>query len=272
MSTSATVRRPAVAGRFYPGTRDDLLRDIRKYTSIKAERVRAIGCVSPHAGYVYSGHVAGAVFAHLDLPARFIVLCPNHTGMGEPLSIMSEGSWLTPLGEVAIDSRLARAMKSRFPLLHEDSAAHHAEHAIEVQLPFLQSMIRDFTFVPVAVGTGHFEALSALGATIATVIKDLHENVLIIASSDMNHYEQDATTRVKDSLAIERMLALDSQGLHRVVQEEDISMCGYGPAVAMLTAANRLGAEKAELVKYATSGDISGDFDQVVGYAGIVVS
>ena len=272
MSTSATVRRPAVAGRFYPGRRDDLLREIRDYTSIKAEKFRALGCLSPHAGYMYSGHVAGAVFAQLELPTRYIILCPNHTGAGEPLSIMSEGSWLTPLGEVAIDTELARTLQSRFPLLHEDSAAHHAEHAIEVQLPFIQSLVREFTFVPIVIGTAHFEALSALGATIAAAIKELNENVLIVASSDMNHYEDDATTRVKDSLAIERVLALDPQGLHRVVQEQDISMCGYGPGVAMLTAANRLGAQKAELVKYATSGDISGDRDQVVGYAGIVVS
>jgi AmmeMemoRadiSam system protein B len=132
---------------------------------------------------------------------------------------MSEGSWLTPLGEVAIDSELARTLKSRFPLLHEDSAAHQAEHAIEVQLPFIQTLVDEFTFVPIAVGTAHFEALSALGATIATSIKELRENVVIVASSDMNHYEDDATTRIKDSLAIERVLALDPQGLHRVVKK-----------------------------------------------------
>jgi MEMO1 family protein len=211
------------------------------------------------------------VFAHLEHPNRYIMLCPNHTGMGEPLSIMSEGSWLTPLGEVAIDTPLALALKSRFPLLREDSAAHAAEHALEVQLPFLQALVGEFTFVPIAVGTGHYEALSALGVTIAAVIGATQERVMIVASSDMNHYEDDATTRMKDSLAIEPMLALDAHGLHRVVKEEDISMCGYGPAVAMITAAKRLGATAAELVKYATSGDISGDREQVVGYAGIVV-
>jgi AmmeMemoRadiSam system protein B len=191
--------------------------------------------------------------------------------MGEPLSIMSTGLWSTPIGEAAINTELASAFKSRFALLREDSAAHISEHAIEVQLPFLQHLAGTIEFVPIAVGTGRLEALSALGVTIAGVIAEAAEPVMIVASSDMNHYEDDATTRVKDSLAIERILALDPQGLHHIVHEQEISMCGYGPVVAMLTAAKRLGATSAELVKYGTSGDISGDRDQVVGYAGIAV-
>ena len=159
----------------------------------------------------------------------------------------------------------------RFPLLVEDELAHRAEHALEVQLPFLQELVGEFSFVPIAVGTGQFEALTALGVTMAAAIEECAEPVLIVASSDMNHYESDSITRVKDHKAIDRILALDPEGLHQTVQREHITMCGYGPAVVMLTAAKALGATKAELVKYATSGDVSADKDWVVGYAGITV-
>lgn len=268
---SAHVRIPAVAGRFYPGDPERLRRDIHQYVSVSGNKIHAIGCVAPHAGYMYSGHVAGAVYARLELPKRFIILCPNHTGVGEPLAIMSEGSWKTPLGNVQIDSELAKALMARFPLISEDELAHRAEHALEVQLPFLQELAGTFQFVPIAVGTARFDALSALGITMADVIQQDAGRVLIVASSDMNHYEPDDRTRVKDHKAIEKILALDPKGLYETVRDEDISMCGFGPAVAMLTAANRLGAKTAQLIKYATSGDVSGDRDAVVGYAGIAV-
>jgi MEMO1 family protein len=265
------IRRPAVAGRFYPGDPDKLLREVEQYVAVTGDKIHAAGCVVPHAGYMYSGHVAGAVYARLELPRRFVILCPNHTGVGEPLSIMSEGSWRTPLGDVAIDTVLAQDMMSRFPLLAEDELAHRAEHALEVQLPFLQQLVGTFTFVPITVGTTRFDALSALGIVIADALKDKAERALVIASSDMNHYEPDAPTRVKDRKAIDKILALDAHGLFDTVMEENISMCGFGPTVAMLTAAKRLGAKTAQLIKYATSGDISGDRDSVVGYAGIAV-
>ena len=266
------IREPAVAGRFYPGSPEILTRDIRTYTSPASEtKLKALGCVVPHAGYMYSGHVAGAVYARLDLPQRYIILCPNHTGAGHPLALMNDGAWRTPLGDAKLDRDLADRLLSTFPLLNVDLLAHRTEHALEVQIPFLQTLVDDFTFVPIAVGTGRVDVLSALGESLAKVIAATEERILIIASSDMNHYENDADTRVKDSLAIERILALDPKGLFEVVHRENISMCGYGPTVAMLTAARRLGATKAELIKYATSGDISGDRDMVVGYAGIAV-
>ena len=265
------IRPPAVAGRFYPAKPEKLLDEVRSYTSGAQEKFRAIGCLVPHAGYLYSGHVAGAVYARLQLPKTFIVLCPNHTGMGQPLAIMSEGRWLTPLGEVQIDSHIARALKADFPPLVEDVMAHRAEHALEVQLPFLQALVGEFKFVPIAIGVGHIEILQALGEAIAGVISAESERPLVIASSDMNHYESDEITRVKDRKAIEKILALDAPGLFEIVRQQDISMCGYGPAVAMLTAARRLGASSARMIKYATSGDISGDRDLVVGYAGIAV-
>jgi MEMO1 family protein len=268
---TTAIRHPAVAGRFYPKDSRKLLADLRSYLTPIADPVPALGCVVPHAGYVYSGHVAGAVYARLEIPARCILLCPNHTGMGTPLSIMSHGVWETPLGCVPVDSELAEALMKDFPLLNEDSVAHVAEHAIEVQLPFLQVKRTDFSFVPIAIGTRQYDVLAGLGEAIGEVLAVAGERILVLASSDMNHYESDPVTRVKDQKAIERMLALDPRGLYEVVTNEEISMCGYGPAVAMLTAAGHLGATSVELIKYATSGDISGDRQMVVGYAGITV-
>jgi len=269
---TSAVRMPAVAGRFYPSRRDELLRDISNYSTTSEPALAAIGCVAPHAGYMYSGHVAGAVYARLEIPQRCVVLCPNHTGAGHPLAVMTRAAWRTPLGDVAADTELGADLLKRFPMLQEDAAAHRSEHAIEVQLPFLQARQAELRFLPIAVGTSDFDALAELGEGLAAAIAAAGDKVLIIASSDMNHYESDAITRVKDHKAIERVLALDPRGLWDVVMSQNISMCGFGPTVAMLTAAKRLGAKTATLVKYATSGDVSGDLDQVVGYAGIVVS
>jgi MEMO1 family protein len=279
------VRTPAVAGRFYPGRAEDLLREVREFTSpsqtpIETGRIDAIGCVAPHAGYIYCGSVAGAVYSRLKIPERCVILCPNHTGKGRPLAIMANTTWQTPLGEVAADADMAARLLRRFPALQEDSAAHRAEHAIEVQLPFLQASRPELKIVPIAIGTSDFDVLRGLGETLADVIADHHEEdqkterqakVLIIASSDMNHYESDTITRIKDHKAIERVLAMDARGLWEVVLNEDISMCGFGPTVVMLTAAKLLGATSATLLKYATSGDVSGDYESVVGYAGIIV-
>lgn len=268
-----TVRTPAVAGRFYPRRADELRRDVLGYTPSEVRvRISAIGCVAPHAGYIYSGHVAGAVYSQIEIPRRVIVLCPNHTGMGHPLAIMARTTWQTPLGDVPADAELGAALLQRFPLLKEDSAAHRSEHAIEVQLPFLQTRRPDLRFIPIAVGTSNLEILQGLGVAVAEVISAQGEPILVIASSDMNHYESDAVTRIKDHKAIKRVLELDARGLWETVRNEDISMCGFGPSVAMLTAAERLGAKAATLIKYATSGEVSGDYENVVGYAGIVAS
>jgi AmmeMemoRadiSam system protein B len=273
--SSAIVRHPAVAGRFYPSDPEELRAEVVGYlsptSSVGQAPVKAIGCIAPHAGYIYSGHVAGAVFAAIEIPRCCIVLCPNHTGLGRPLAIMSEGSWRTPLGEVPIDAEMAGALKHRFAALQEDSAAHRAEHAAEVELPFLQVRQPELILVPIALGTIQYEMLEQLGAAFAEVIAAQKYPILIVASGDMNHYESDIVTRAKDHRAIERILTLDPRGLHDVVTQQNISMCGLGPAVVLLTAARRLGAKSAELVKYATSGDVSGDPEMVVGYAGVIV-
>jgi len=276
---TSALRTPAVAGRFYPDSAEPLRRDVRKYTAPGESfsgRMSAIGCVAPHAGYIYSGPVAGAVYSQLEIPERCVILCPNHTGRGRPLAVMADTTWQTPLGNVKPDAVLAARLLDRFPLLQEDSAAHRSEHAIEVQLPFLQTLQPNLKIVPIVIGTRDFEVLRGLGEALADAIAGLREEserktILIVASSDMNHYEPDAVTRVKDGRAIDRVLALDARGLWDVVMNEHISMCGFGPTVAMLTAAKLLGATAATLVRYATSGEVSGDYESVVGYAGIVV-
>jgi MEMO1 family protein len=196
---TSAVRTPAVAGRFYPSRADQLLREVREYTSasnpspgtasVATGGMAAIGCVAPHAGYIYSGGVAGAVYSRLEVPRRCVILCPNHTGKGRPLAVMAHTAWQTPLGEVAADGDLGAVLLSRFPALQEDSAAHRSEHAIEVQLPFLQARDPELQIVPIVIGTRDFDVLHGLGEALGEVIVARAKRVLIIASSDMNHYE-----------------------------------------------------------------------------------
>lgn len=265
------IRPSAVAGRFYPSDSLCLKAQIDEFTQGAPTKMPAIGCVVPHAGYVYSGKVAGAVYAKLKLPARFILLGPRHYPQGERLAILSEGSWDTPLGRAKLDAELAAELKELFPALREDSPAHAPEHSLEVQLPFLIQLAGDFTFVPVLIAAERFEVLHALGHALAKAISNEKDPVMMVASSDMNHRENDTITRVKDRKAIDAILSLDGRALYDTVRRENISMCGYGPAVAMLTAARDLGATAASLVRYATSAETTGEFDDVVGYAGIIV-
>ena len=267
------VRRAAWADQFYPSRPLVLRRELEKYLQAESTEKIAepIGCIAPHAAYMYSGAIAGAVYARLEAPRKCIILCPNHTGRGAPLSIMSEGEWQTPLGNAPIDSALARELRKKCHLLFEDARAHEDEHSLEVQLPFLQKLQPKLEFVPIAVGTEAYDALEMLGLAMAEVIQGHRERILIVASSDMNHFESDERTRLKDRRAIDQVLALDPRSLYDTVRHEHITMCGYCPTVAMLTAARRLGAAQAELVRYGTSADVSGDSSRVVGYAGIVV-
>ena len=265
------LRPPAVAGRFYPDDPAELTRQIAGFApSAEEARRPALACLVPHAGYRYSGHVAGAVYARLKLPRRFLLLGPRHFPRGKPQAILSEGAWETPLGRAEIDSELARDLKGAYPQLCEDSVAHQTEHALEVQLPFLQSLAGDFRFVPIALGPTDYIQLELLGHAMAEVLRRQRDPVLMIASSDMNHYESNEITRRKDGLALERVLALDAAGLFNVMRREEITMCGFGPAVSILTAARMLGATRATLVRYATSGEVNGDLNEVVGYAGVI--
>jgi AmmeMemoRadiSam system protein B len=220
---------------------------------------------------MYSGGVAGEVYRRLEIPRRVILLGPRHFPRGASLAILSDGAWQTPLGMAPIDHLLAEKIMRAFPLLREDAVAHSAEHSIEVQIPFLQRLAPSFAFVPIVIGPAKWETLEALGHALAGVIAAEREPVLLIASSDMNHYESDTATRVKDGKAIERILALEPRELFDTVQAEKISMCGVAAAVAVLVAARELGASHADLIRYATSGEVNGDMQNVVGYAGIVV-
>jgi AmmeMemoRadiSam system protein B len=266
------LRLPAVAGRFYPSQADELIALVQKYSRRDdgAVPLRANACLVPHAGYVYSGHVAGAVFARIKLPKKILILGVRHQPRGASAAINSNGAWRTPLGDAAIDTTLAAQLCAAIPLLREDDIAHATEHSLEVQLPFLQVLAPEFSFVPLALGSVRFEELLEIGNAIGNVLAVSNEDVLLLATSDLNHYEDQATTCAKDKKATDRLLAMDARGLYETCRDQRISMCGLGPAVAMLTALNRMRATRSELIRYATSGDVSGDLDAVVGYAGMI--
>jgi len=268
------LRLPAVAGRFYPAEAAELTALIRDYVVVDPRNppTKVKACLVPHAGYVYSGHVAGAVFGRIRLPKKIIVLGVRHYPRGEQAAILSSGAWRTPLGDAPIDEELAQALKKACPLLRDDSVAHSSEHSLEVQLPFLQVLAPEFMFVPLALGTVRFESLTEIGEGVGRVLENSKEDVLLLTTSDLNHYENDDATRKKDGKAIEQLLALSPRGLYDTCRDENISMCGLGPATAMLTALSKMGAKKPELVKYATSADVSGDRSAVVGYAGLIFS
>jgi AmmeMemoRadiSam system protein B len=268
------LRLPAVSGRFYPSNPGELAALVRECTDVheNAAPARAKACLVPHAGYVYSGHVAGAVYVRIAFPKKIVILGVRHYPRGEKAAILSSGAWQTPLGDASIDEPLAQALRAACPLLREDSVAHSDEHSLEVQIPFLQVLQPGFTFVPVALGTVRYEDLVAVGEAIGHVLAASSEEILLLTTSDLNHYENDAATRVKDHKAIDQILALDARGLYDTCRNEAISMCGLGPTVAMLTALQSLGTTRPELVRYATSGDVSGDYSAVVGYAGILFS
>lgn len=270
------ARPPAVAGSFYEANPARLRAQVDACFAVNAKtetKERFIGAVVPHAGLMYSGHVAAAFYGLADLPKRFIILCPNHTGFGHFAAINSEGTWRTPLGEVPVDTKLAGALMAKSKLLAEDTRAHAREHSLEVQLPFLQQLLGNgFTFVPVCLGAPRYDMCEQIGSAIADVIAAEGGAIGIIASSDLNHYEDQNETLRKDQLAIDEVLALDPAELWRVVDEFDVSMCGFIPTTTMLIASKKLGATKARLIKHATSGDVNHDYSHVVGYAAILIS
>ncbi len=265
------IRNPVVAGQFYPGGHGQLRSLLKGMVDEKAAKEEVIGLLSPHAGYIYSGPVAGATISRIKFKDTFIIIGPNHTGKGEPLSIMTEGTWKTPLGNVEIDSELSKRILATSKYLKEDFLAHQYEHSIEVQLPFLQYFKPDIKLVPIVLSYANGNTYKEIGKGLAKAIKELNKDVVIIASSDMTHYEPQESAQKKDIQAIEAMLSLDEDELLKRVQELDISMCGYAPAVSLISAARELGATRAELVKYQTSGNTSGDYATVVGYAGIII-
>jgi hypothetical protein len=265
------MRVPAVAGRFYPGDEHSLRAQVQRFIGAAGEGTPALGLMAPHAGYVYSGAVAGETFAQVKVPGRVIVLAPNHTGRGVRGSVWPGGAWRVPVGTVAVDEEVRDKLLGAAPLLEPDRRAHEHEHSLEVQLPFLLARNPAVRLTAITLsGIGRDECL-ALGRAIASVVRDLGGDILVCASSDMSHYISAREAAARDQLALDRMIALDPEGLYDVVEREDISMCGFMPATVMLAATVALGATTATVVRYASSGDVSGDFETVVGYAGVVV-
>ncbi len=266
-------RKPAVAGRFYKENPSELTQELGELVkhSPSEEKKKILGAVSPHAGYMYSGSVAGELYSRIKIPRRIIILSPNHTGYGARISMFPDGFWETPLGDVEVDSELCSLIQSKHESIERETYAHLFEHSIEVQLPFLQYLKDDFIFVPITLMHLTYGECKTVARVISDSIKELGEDVLILASSDLNHYEEQTVTEKKDMMAIGKMTSLDPIGLLDVTSKHNISMCGVIPGTVMLLACLELGARNAELLKHATSGDVSGDYIRVVGYAAVSV-
>ncbi len=265
------IRRAAVAGSFYGAARERLMAQARDLIGGDHPKVRAIAAVVPHAGHMYSGKVAGTVYARLMLPDVFVIVGPNHTGLGAGAAIMSSGAWETPLGLVPIDGDMATAIMEHSRALQEDHVGHQREHSIEVQLPLLQAFGAPFSFVPICLFSSELAACRDVGLAIARAVATSDRAVLIIASTDMSHYVDQARAERMDRAAIDAIVALDAERLHGVVRKERMAMCGFHPTSTVLIAARELGATSVELVSYATSGDVTKDFGRVVSYAGLLI-
>lgn len=269
------IRQAVVAGYFYPGRTETLLRTLEDLIDFQEEKLSAISIVVPHAGYMYSGKVAGKVYGRIEPPDVAVILGPNHTGLGPEVSLFSGEAFLTPLGEAKINKELSNLLLESSALISADTLAHRREHSLEVQIPFLQYLNPKIEIVPICIGHLSLEEIRDLGEALARSIDQfeasLEKNVLIVASSDFSHYEPQTVANTKDALAIREILNLSEEGLLQVVFRERISMCGVFPVAITIYASKLLGAEEAILVDYRTSGDVTGDYSAVVGYGGIII-
>jgi len=265
-------RQPAVAGQFYSASLPQLRKDLAALIPVSENKRKILGCIAPHAGYLYSGSVAGKLYSDIELPHTVLILGPNHHGLGSSCAIYPGGSWATPLGSVQICDALNQSLLSSVPYLQPDSLAHIQEHSLEVQLPFLQYMQPNLSLSAICIGQfNDFQLLLKIGHGIATAIRNFGNEVLIVASSDMTHYESAESVHAKDQRALEAVINLDPEALLRICRTDKISMCGVIPAAIMMWATLELGATTAELVSYRTSGDVTGDNRQVVGYASVAL-
>ncbi len=267
------IREAIVAGQFYSSSAMQLKKQIASFLSEERQKSQVLGCMLPHAGYVYSGRVACQTLNVVKIKQKIVLLGPNHTGLGKAFSIMAEGIWQTPLGEVKIDAGLSKLILGHSKLLQEDSSAHIQEHSLEVELPILQYFNSGIEIVPIAFLSDDVGKLKQAGADIAAAIKESQERdeIMLVASSDMTHYEPQAQAEKKDAVAIEAILELNEDKLMQAISRFNISMCGYAPVVVMLAASKILGATSARLIKYETSAVVSGDATNVVGYAGVII-
>jgi len=266
------IRKPAVSGYFYPGDKTKLIEEIKKYVPLETEKIATIGAICPHAGYMYSGKTAGLVYSKIVPPDTAIIIGPNHHGYGEPYAIDSCDVWQTPIGNVEIDREIRDGLIEKSRYLQIDSIAHRAEHSIEVQVPFLQFINPEIKIVPIVLSSYHdANPWYEIGYTIGLVVQEYKKRIVIIASSDFTHYEEAKQAEKKDKLAIDAICKLDADTFLDNVSEYDMSICGFAPIVSVITASRVLGAKKGNLVQYTNSGEVSGDFEQVVGYAGILI-
>ncbi len=262
------MRRPAVAGSFYPRQPEDLKEELEAAFSgaSGSEPLPILGAVVPHAGYVYSGAVAAEVYARLPKRETFVLIGPNHRGLGLPVAL-SRDSWMTPLGVVDCDVEMADLLKGS--IIGADESAHLQEHSLEVQIPFLQARFESFKILPICMGLQDEETAVEVGEAVGEAAKSLGRDCTIIASSDFTHYEPQEEARRKDARVIEAILRMDVSAVYKTVYGLDLTACGYGPISATITASKILGAETGKLLRYSTSGDVIGDFSQVVGYGAI---
>jgi len=274
---------PAVAGMFYPSSPESLKAEIEHsfLHRIGPGRLpRKPGgdrnppsLISPHAGYVYSGPVAAHGYLQLEnriKPETVVILGPNHYGVGSPVSIYPSGEWVTPLGSVKVDEKLALKLAEISDVFTLDEFSHSREHSIEVQVPFLQYVLGEFKVLPICILDQSLETCIEVGGALAEALKN-YRSFLLVASTDLTHYEPDEIAKQKDEMALQRIVELDVEGLYEVIRRHEISMCGYGPVAAVLEASKRLGASESEVLRHATSGDITGDRGAVVGYASIKI-
>jgi len=268
------IKLPAYAGSFYPQEREKIKAQVKGFLAgAKSEKTNCLGCVLPHAGYIYSGKTACLTIAGINLPETIILLGPNHSGIGPEFSLLAASCWQTPLGQIEIDQQLSQKILKHCPWVKNESSAHEKEHSLEVELPLLQYFRPDFKLAALTIASNDMGRLKETGQEIAKIITDgnLLGNVLVIASSDLTHYEPLAQAQKKDQLAIEQILQLDEVGLAKNIEKYNISMCGYAPVITMLSCVKKLGAKSAKLVNYSTSADQTHDASSVVGYAGIKV-
>ena len=268
---SYVKRQPAAAGRFYPAKREDLVREVEAHVDPKVKKKPALGIVAPHAGFMYSGDVSGAVYSRIEISDTVILLGPNHTGQGEKVAVMTEGSWSMPMGDISIDREMASYICKETSIVKEDYYAHQFEHSLETQLPFLQYFKKEFQIVPICLRQMKASGCKIISEGIVRAVTKVGRPVLLIASSDMTHYESHNRAQIKDQMAIACIQNRDPVALIETVQSEKITMCGVNPVAVMLHYSESMGAKEAELVKYMTSGEVNGDMEKVVGYAGMII-
>jgi hypothetical protein len=270
------ARKPAVAGNFYPSDPDALRADVRNLLAAAegngTATIQATAVIAPHAGYQYCGKVAAEVWSRVEVPNRVVVVGPNHTGLGHPAALARQGPFMTPMGPVPLDESFSELLASSCNLIEMDDLAHAEEHSIEVILPFLLARNPDIRVTALCLRTMALSMCENIGACLAAAVRSVGEPVLLVASSDLNHHEPSRVAARKDRMVLERICEIDPRGLYGGVVEHHVSMCGFVPAVAVLSAAKALGARHAEVVSYGTSGEVNGDHSSVVGYAGVVIS